>query len=148
MTRPPIPELSSGLSPGRLQILAIASLFVGGLLVVIARGSPLDGELIGVALAGLLLVAPLPMLVGDLADASLVLAVRNRAISIDGYRRLAPLVITVATAVAGIATYPIVIAVVGKSGLSIFVIAGAFVLFGAIPVGAWLVRKLRRPAGG
>lgn len=136
--------LQSGVSGMWHQVLAVASLAAGGVLLVIARGSPLDGELIGVALAGLLLVAPLPMFAGDAADASLVLAVRNRWLSIDGYRRYAPLVILLAIAIVGMATYPVVVAIGGKAGFSIFVIASAFVLFGVIPIGAFLSRKLRR----
>lgn len=136
--------LHSGLSGMWQQILAVASLAAGGVLLVIARGSPLDGELIGVALAGLLLVAPLPMFAGDAADASLVLAVRNRWLSIDGYHRYAPLVILLSIALVGIATYPVVVAIAGKGGFSIFVVAAAFVLFGVIPIGTWLTRKLRR----
>lgn len=136
--------LHHGLSGLSLGLLAIGSLFAGGLIVVIAKGSPLDGELIGVALAGLLLVAPLPMFAGDAMDAVLVLAVQRRGLSIDGYRRVAPLAIPIATAVVGMAAYPVVVAIGGKQLLSIFVIAGAFVLFGAIPVGTWLVRRLRR----
>jgi hypothetical protein len=136
--------LQSGVSGMWHQVLAVASLAAGGVLLVIARGSPLDGELIGVGLAGLLLVAPLPMFAGDVADATLVLAVRNRWLSIDAYRRYAPLVILLAIAIVGIATYPVVFAVSGKFGFSVFVIAAAFVLFGVLPVGAWLTRKLRR----
>jgi hypothetical protein len=136
--------LQSGVSGLAQQVLAIASLAAGGVLLLIARGSPLDGELIGVALAGLLIVAPLPMFAGDAADASLVLAVRNRWLSIDGYRRFAPMVILLAIAIVGIATYPVIVAIGGKAGFSIFVIAAAFVLFGVIPVGTWLSRKLRR----
>ncbi|HEX7950491.1 MAG TPA: hypothetical protein VF494_09095 [Candidatus Limnocylindrales bacterium] len=136
--------LQSGLSGLSQQVLAVASLAAGGVLLVAARGGPLDGELIGVALAGLLLVAPLPMFAGDAADASLVLAVRNRWLSIDGYRRYAPLVILLAIAIVGIATYPIVVAIGGKGLLSVFVVAAAFVLFGVIPIGAWLSRRLRK----
>ncbi|MBI3750765.1 MAG: hypothetical protein HY263_03780 [Chloroflexi bacterium] len=140
--------LQSGVSGLWHQVLAVASLAAGGVLLVIARGSPLDGELIGVALAGLLLVAPLPMFAGDAADAVLVLAVRHRWLSIDGYHRYAALVILLAIAFVGIATYPIVVAIGGKGLFSIFVVAAAFVLFGVIPIGAWLSRKVRKAPPG
>jgi len=140
--------LESGVSGLAQGVLAVASLFVGGLVIVLAKGPPLDGELIGVALAGLLLVAPLPMFAGDAMDAGLVLAVRSRRLTFDGYRRVAPLAVPAAIAVVGVATYPLVVAIGGKSLFSIFVVAAAFVLFGAIPVGAWLVRRLRRSRAG
>lgn len=136
--------LHSGLSGLSQQVLAIASLAAGGVLLLIARGGPLDGELIGVGLAGLLIVAPLPMFAGDAADASLVLAVRNRWLSIDGYHRYAALVILIANAVVGIATYPVIVAIGGKGLFAVFVIGAAFVLFGVIPIGAWLSRRIRK----
>lgn len=136
--------LQSGVSGLSQFVVAVASLAVGLVLLLIARGGPLDGELMGLGLAGFLLVAPLPMFAGDAADASLVLAVRNRWLSIDGYRRYAPLVILLAIALVGMGTYPVVVIVGGKGGFSIFLIAAAFVLFGVLPVSAWLGRRIRR----
>lgn len=138
--------IQSGVSGLSQFVLAVASLAAGGVLLLAARGGPLDGGLIGVGLAGLLLVAPLPMFAGDVADASLVLAVRNRWLSIGRYRRYAPLMILVANAIVGLATYPVVVAIGGKDLFSIFVIAAAFVLFGVLPVGTWLLRRLRKRA--
>lgn len=136
--------LQSGVSGLSQFVLAVASLAAGLVLLLVARGGPLDGEIVGLGLAGFLLVAPLPMFAGDAADASLVLAVQRRWLSIDGYHRYAPLAILLAIAIVGLATYPVVVAVGGKVGFSIFIIAAALVLFGVLPIGTWLLRKLRR----
>jgi hypothetical protein len=135
-----------GGSPGfRLMILSVASLFGGGVISVAARSFAASDQLIGFALAGLLLLAPLPMLAGDAIDALLLRAASLHWLSLDGYRRTASLAVPGAVIVAGLASYPVVLAIGGEELLGVVVVVGAFILFGALPVGAWLVRRLRRP---
>lgn len=136
-------ELLAG--PGlRLMVLAVASLAIGALIALVARGFVLTDALVGYAVAGLLLLAPFPMLAGDTMDALLVAMTRRRAISVDDYARLAAWAVPAAILVVGMATYPIVLAIGGVDALGWFVIVGAFVLFGALPVAQWLAGKLRR----
>ena len=129
----------------RLVVLAVVSLAVGGVVAIAASGFALTDQLIGTAVVGLLLLAPLPMLAGDATDALLLAAARRGRLSNESYRRTAAWAVPGALVLVGIATYPIVLAVGGVELLGVFVIVGAFLIFGALPVGAWLVRKLRRP---
>ncbi len=137
------------LFPGRLALglplLAVASLFAGGVIAVGARGLSPDGTLIGYALAGLLILAPLPMAAGDLADAALLNAARRRLLSLEGYRRWGTVLVPGAIAIVGIAIYPVVLAIGGVTLLGVFVVVGAFVLFGVFPVAAWLRRRRSKP---
>jgi hypothetical protein len=131
--------------PGlRLMLLAVGSLAAGGVVAVAARGFVLTDQLIGYALVGLLLLAPLPMLAGDATDAILIAAVQRRRLSADGYRRVVAWAVPAVLIVVGMATYPVVLAIGGVDLLGAFLVAGAFVLFGVLPVGGWVLGKLRR----
>jgi hypothetical protein len=125
------------------MLLSIGSLAVGGLIAAAARSFALTDALIGYALAGLLLLAPFPLLSGDLVDAILLAAGRRRWLSLVRYQQLSPVVVRGTLIVVGMATYPVVLAVGGADLLGLFVVLGAFVLFGAMPIGAWLLRKAR-----
>lgn len=132
--------------PGlRLMILAVASLAVGGIIAIAARGFVLTDQLIGYTLVGLLLLAPLPMLAGDATDALLLAAVRRRRLAAQTYDRQAGWVVPAVLIAVGMAVYPVVLAVGGVDLLGLTVVLGAVVLFGVLPVGGWLLGKLRRP---
>ncbi len=136
-------ELLEG--PGlRPMILAVVSLAVGAIIAIAARGFALTDQLIGYAVVGLLLLAPLPMLAGDATDALLIQAVRRRALSLEAYQRTATSAVSTVVVVVGMLVYPVVLTIGGVDLLGIAVIAGAFVLFGALPVGNWIAGKLRR----
>jgi hypothetical protein len=131
--------------PGlRLMLLAIASLAAGAVIAIAARGFVLTNQLVGYVLVGLLLLAPLPMLAGDATDALLIAAVRRRWLSSDAYQRTSARVVQAVLVVVGMAVYPIVLAIGGVDLLGWAVVIGAFVLLGALPVGGWLLGKLRR----
>ena len=132
--------------PGlRLMVLAIGSLAAGGVIAIAARGFELTDRLVGVAVVGLLLLAPLPMLAGDATDALLIDAVRRRRLSADAYQRIVAWAVPGAVIVVGMLVYPVFLGIGGVDGLSLAVIAGAFVVFGVLPIGGWLLGRLRRP---
>lgn len=136
-------ELLGG--PGlRTMILAVASLALGAVIAIAARGFSLTDQLIGYLVAGLLLLAPLPMLAGDTTDALLLAAVRRRVLTLDSYQHTATWAVPGVVVVVGMIVYPVVLAIGGVDLLGIAVIAGAFVLFGVLPVGAWLLARVRR----
>ncbi len=136
-------ELLEG--PGlRPMILAVVSLAVGAIIAIAARGFVLTDQLIGYAVVGLLLLAPVPMLAGDATDALLIQAVRRRAMSADAYQRTAVTAVSAVVVVVGMLVYPVVLTIGGVDLLGIAVIAGAFVLFGVLPVASWIAGKLRR----
>ncbi len=136
-------ELLEG--PGlRPMILAVLSLAVGAIIAIAARGFSLTDQLIGYAVVGLLLLAPVPMLAGDATDALLIQAVRRRAMSADAYQRTAVTAVSAVVVVVGMLVYPVVLTIGGVDLLGIAVIAGAFVLFGVLPVASWIAGKLRR----
>ncbi len=128
----------------RTMILAVVSLAIGGVIAIAARGFALNNQLIGYLVAGLLLLAPVPMLAGDTTDALLLMAVRRRLLTLDAYRRTAAWAVPGVVVVVGMIVYPVVLAIGGVDLLGFAVIAGAFVLFGVLPVGAWLVARVRR----
>ncbi len=128
----------------RTMVLAVASLALGGVIAIGARGFAVTNQLIGYMVAGLLLLAPLPMLAGDTTDALLIAAVRRRLMTLDAYQRAAAWAVPGIVVVVGMIVYPIVLAIGGVDLLGYAVIAGAFVLFGVLPVGSWLVARIRR----
>jgi hypothetical protein len=131
--------------PGlRLMLIAVASLAAGGVIAIAARGFVLTDQLVGYALVGLLLLAPLPMLAGDATDALLIAAVRRRRLAADAYQRTAAWAVPAIVIVVGMAVYPIVLAIGGVDLLGWAVVVGAFALLGVLPVGGWIVGKLRR----
>ncbi|HYL40100.1 MAG TPA: hypothetical protein VET90_02220 [Candidatus Binatus sp.] len=137
---------SGPFGPGfRLMLLSVASLAIGGVIGVIARGLGLSDQLIGYAAAGLFLLAPLPLLAGDATEALLVRAVQTRRLSSETYQRSVGWLVPAVLVAVGMATYPVVLFIGGPDLLGATVIIGAFVLFGALPVLGWLLGKLRRP---
>jgi hypothetical protein len=136
-------EGSGGFGNVRLMVTAIGSLFAGAVVAAAALGLILTDQFVGYALAGLLLLAPLPMLAGDLTDMVLLMAVRRHRLSAASYQRSAARLVPVAVVLIGVAVYPVVIAIGGVDLLGVFVVIGALLLFGILPVGSWLLRKLR-----
>jgi hypothetical protein len=140
-------DIYAGRSVLQPLVLAVASLFAGGVIAVAARGFAPSNELVGYLLVGLLLLAPLPMLAGDAVDALLLAAARRGRLSLEAYRRTSPTATAGALVVVGMAVYPVVLAIGGEVLLGVSVIVGAFVLFGALPIGSWLVRRIRGGGG-
>ena len=131
--------------PGlRLMLVAIASLAAGAVIAIAARGFSLTNQLVGYAVVGLLLLAPVPMLAGDATDALLLLAVRRGAVSAEAYGRIASWAVPGVVLVVGMLVYPVVLAIGGVDLLGFAVVLGAFLLLGVLPIGGWLVGKLRR----
>ena len=131
--------------PGlRLMLMAIASLAAGAVIAIAARGFVLTDQLVGYALVGLLLLAPVPMLAGDTTDALLLLAVRRRALSAEAYGRIASWAVPGVLIVVGMLVYPVVLAIGGVDLLGLAVVLGALTLLGILPIGIWLVGKLLR----
>lgn len=128
----------------RLMLMAIASLAAGAVIAIVARGFVLTDQLIGYVVVGLLLLAPLPMLAGDATDAVLVAAAQRRWLSIDSYQRISVWAVPAVLVAVGMVIYPVVLAIGGVDLLGLFLVAGAFVLFGILPLGGWLLGKLRR----
>jgi hypothetical protein len=137
-------DLYGGSAGLRLMIVSVAALFGGGLIALAIRDFVLTDQLVGYGLVGLLLLAPLPMLAGDATDALLLAAARRRRLSLEGYRRAAAVAVPGAVVIVGVAVYPVVLAIGGEDLLGVFVVVGALVVFGILPVGGWLIGKLRR----